>query len=100
MASEFNPPKRTNTNAYFPLDINFMVSAFMKSLQDRNVKAASETATGSMILNTSIEWNPAFVQFTISCFPCNRCRAISQSNACSIQHVFPQQCLYSIRSFF
>ena len=56
MSSEYNPPKRTNTNAYFPLDINFMVSAFLKSLQDRSIKAASETATGSMILNTLTEF--------------------------------------------
>ena len=56
MSSQFNPPKRTTVNAYFPLDINEMVSAFKKRLSDRSTKAAVETATGSMILNTLTEF--------------------------------------------
>lgn len=56
MASEYSPQKRTNVSAYFPLDINFMVSAFLRPLQDRSIKAANETATGSMILNTLTEF--------------------------------------------
>ena len=56
MASEYSPQKRTNVSAYFPLDINFMVSAFLRPLQDRSIKAGNETATGSMIINTLTEF--------------------------------------------
>ena len=56
MASEYSPQKRTNVSAYFPLDINFMVSTFLRQLQDRSIKAGNETATGSMIINTLTEF--------------------------------------------
>ena len=56
MSSEYNPPKRSNVSAWYPLDINQMVSAFLRPLQDRTVKAASETAVGSMLLNTMVEF--------------------------------------------
>ena len=55
--SEYNPPRRsTVSSGGFPLDINMMVSAFLRPLQDRSIKAASETAIGSMILNTLTEF--------------------------------------------
>ena len=56
MSDQYNPPKRSQVSAWFPLDINNMVSAFMRPLQDRSTKAASETAVGSMILNTLCEF--------------------------------------------
>lgn len=56
MSSEFNPPRRSKVNAYFPIDINEMVSAFKRNLADRSTRAAAETATGSMIINTLCEF--------------------------------------------
>ena len=57
MSDQYNPPRRgTVSNSWFPLDINEMVSAFIRPLQDRSTKAASETAVGSMILNTLTEF--------------------------------------------
>lgn len=56
MSDQYNPPKRSNVSSWFPLDINMMVSAFMRPLQDRSTKAAAETAVGSMILNTFVEF--------------------------------------------
>ena len=56
MSSEFNPPRRSQVSAYFPLDINEMVSAFKRALTDRSIKAATETATGGMIINTLCEF--------------------------------------------
>lgn len=56
MSSEYNPPRRSTVSAYFPLDINEMVSAFKRHLNDRSTKAAAETATGAMILNTMTEF--------------------------------------------
>lgn len=50
--SEYRPNQRNTTRAYYPLDINQFVSQFLRSLQDRNTKAASETAIGSMIINS------------------------------------------------
>lgn len=44
--------------AYYSLDVNAYVTAFLKNLQDRNLKAVSETAIGSMLINT-------FVSFTL-----------------------------------
>lgn len=57
--SVYKTNKRGNVgNAYYPIDINEFVSVFLKSMQDRNKKAVSETAVGSMLINT-------FVTFTL-----------------------------------
>ena len=56
MSSEYNPRNRSNINAFFPVDINQFVSAFKRNLTDRSTKAAVETSTGSMILNTLVEF--------------------------------------------
>lgn len=56
MSDQYNPPKRSQVSAHFPLDMNMMVSAFLRPLQDRSTKAASETAIGSMLLNTLVEF--------------------------------------------
>jgi len=58
MSSQYNPPRRGKGAAWFPLDVNEFVSVFLRSLQDRSTKAATETSTGSMIIN-------AFVHFTV-----------------------------------
>ena len=56
MSSEYNPPKRAKVSSWFPTDINMMVSAFKRNLTDRSTKAATETAVGSMLLNTMVEF--------------------------------------------
>ena len=56
MSDQYNPPRRSQVSSYYPLDINMMVSAFLRPLQDRSTKAASETAIGSMLLNTLTEF--------------------------------------------
>ena len=55
--SVYNTTKRSQVgNSYYPLDVNEFVSAFLKSLQDRNKKAVSETAIGSMLINTLVSF--------------------------------------------
>ena len=57
--SVYNTTKRSNVGpSYYALDINQFVTAFLQSLQNRNLKAVSETAIGSMIINT-------FTSFTL-----------------------------------
>ena len=57
--SVYNTTKRSHVGpSYYALDINQFVTAFLQSLQNRNLKAVSETAIGSMIINT-------FTSFTL-----------------------------------
>ena len=56
MSNEYNPRNRSGVTPYFPLDINQLVSAFKRNLTDRSTLAAAETSTGSMILNTLVEF--------------------------------------------
>lgn len=56
MSDQYQTTNKSKVTAWYPLDINMMVSAFMRPLQDRNTKAASETAIGSMIINTLVEF--------------------------------------------
>lgn len=52
MSDQYRTSDRSGTRAWYPLDINTFVSAFLRNLQDRNTKAVSETAVGSMIINS------------------------------------------------
>ena len=55
--SVYNTTKRSHVgNSYYFLDVNEYVSIFLKSLQDRNKKAVSETAIGSMLINTLVSF--------------------------------------------
>lgn len=56
MGDVYNPPKRSNSSSWYPLDVNEFVSTFLRNLQDRNLKAVSETAIGSMIVNTYVSF--------------------------------------------
>ena len=58
MGTEYKTSGRSEVRAYYPVDINQFASFFLKTLQDRNLKAVSETSIGSMIINT-------FTSFTI-----------------------------------
>lgn len=56
MSSEYKTSGRSGVKAYYPLDINEFVSAYLKSMKDRTQKAVGETAVGSMLLNTLLSF--------------------------------------------
>lgn len=47
----YAPKKRNSVNANYNVDMNFLVSAFLKTSQDRSQKLYSETTLGSSIIN-------------------------------------------------
>ena len=56
MSSEYSTSRRSGVKAYYPLDINEFVSAYLKTMKDRSQKAVGETAVGSMLLNTLLSF--------------------------------------------
>ena len=56
MSNQYDPRNNAKVKAYYPLNINYLVSAFLRNLEDRSAYAAAETTTGAMILNTFIEF--------------------------------------------
>lgn len=47
----YAPKRRNSVSASYDVDINFLVSAFLKTTQDRSKKLYSETTLGSSIIN-------------------------------------------------
>lgn len=53
--SVYQTTKRSHVGtSWYALDVNEYVTAFLRTLQDRNLKAVSETAIGSMLINTYV----------------------------------------------
>lgn len=56
MDSQYLPSNRSRTTASYQTDINALVSMFLSRAQDLNKKVASETTTGSSIINALIRF--------------------------------------------